>query len=110
MKENEITMDIADASITAKDITLDTPVIRSQSTIEKITIRKPSAGELRGVKLQALMESDVNSIITLLPRITSPALTTSEVNAMDASDLLALGNEVIIFLLPKSVRADLEKA
>ncbi len=110
MKENEITMDITDASVTAKSVTLDTPIVRGSTTIETLTIRKPSAGELRGVKLQALMESDVNSIITLLPRITSPALTTREVNSMDASDLLALGNEVIIFLLPKSVRADLEKA
>lgn len=110
MKENEITMDITDTSVTAKSVTLDTPIVRGSTTIETLTIRKPSAGELRGVKLQALMESDVNSIITLLPRITSPALTTGEVNSMDASDLLALGNEVIIFLLPKSVRADLEKA
>lgn len=110
MKENEITMDITDASVTAKSVTLDTPIVRGSTTIETLTIRKPSAGELRGVKLQALMESDVNSIITLLPRITSPALTIGEVNSMDASDLLALGNEVIIFLLPKSVRADLEKA
>lgn len=110
MKENEITMDITDASVTAKSVTLDTPIVRGSTTIETLTIRKPSAGELRGVKLQALMESDVNSIITLLPRITSPVLTTGEVNSMDASDLLALGNEVIIFLLPKSVRADLEKA
>ncbi|EEC5249608.1 phage tail assembly protein [Salmonella enterica subsp. enterica] len=103
-------MDITDASVTAKSVTLDTPIVRGSTTIETLTIRKPSAGELRGVKLQALMESDVNSIITLLPRITSPALTIGEVNSMDASDLLALGNEVIIFLLPKSVRADLEKA
>ncbi|ENT4885276.1 phage tail assembly protein [Salmonella enterica] len=110
MKENEITMDITDASVTAKSVTLDTPIVRGSTTIETLTIRKPSAGELRGVKLQALMESDVNSIITLLPRITSPALTNGEVNSMDSSDLLALGNEIIIFLLPKSVRADLEKA
>ncbi|EHK2734910.1 TPA: phage tail assembly protein [Salmonella enterica subsp. enterica serovar Virchow] len=109
MKENEITMDITDGSVTAREVTLDMPVIRGKNTIEKVTIRKPTAGELRGIKLQSLMESDTNSIMALLPRITSPALTAAEVNNLDSSDLWMLGNEIVYFLLPKSVRADLGK-
>lgn len=108
MKENDVTMDITDGSLTAKSVTLDTPVIRGKTHIATLTIRKPTAGELRGIKLQSLMESDTNSIMTLLPRITSPALTAQEVSNMDASDLWVIGNEIVYFLLPKSVRADLD--
>lgn len=110
MTENTITMDIADLSVAAREVTLDTPIIRGKTTIDRVTVRKPSAGELRGVRLQALLESDVSSIITLLPRVTLPALTTVEVNNLEPCDLLMLGNEIVYFLLPKSVQKDLEKS
>lgn len=108
-KDELVTMDIADGSITAKTVTLETPLIRGKSTIDTLTLRKPTAGELRGLRLQAIMESDVNSIIKLLPRVTQPALTETEAAMLDPADLLAMGNEILVFFLPKSVQADLEK-
>ncbi|MGQ5277846.1 phage tail assembly protein, partial [Xanthomonas arboricola pv. corylina] len=47
---------------------------------------------------------DVTALATLLPRISSPTLTTADVNAMDPADLLAVGQEVALFFLPKAQR------
>ncbi|WP_247392571.1 phage tail assembly protein, partial [Ralstonia pseudosolanacearum] len=42
-------------------ITLDTPITRGEQTISTITVRKPGAGELRGVSLMDLMRMDVTA-------------------------------------------------
>ncbi|EXU76013.1 phage tail assembly protein [Erwinia mallotivora] len=89
-------------SANEKTVALDTPVVRGKTEITRITVRKPQSGALRGTRLQALMDMDVNAMITVLPRVTEPALTTQEINEMDPADLLSLSVEVITFLLPKS--------
>lgn len=83
-------------------ITLDSPIQRGDQAITAITLRKPMAGELRGVNLMAVMQMDVAAAITLLPRITAPSLTTQEVERLDPADLLQLTSTVTGFLLPKS--------
>ncbi|WHS99367.1 MAG: hypothetical protein LZT29_02367 [Pantoea stewartii] len=85
-----------------KTVTLDTPIQRGKTEIKEIVLRKPQSGALRGVRLQALMEMDVNAVMAVLPRVSAPALTAQEVNEMDPADLLALSVEVVTFLLPKS--------
>lgn len=87
---------------TTETITLDHPIQRGDQQITAITLRKPMAGELRGVNLMAVMQMDVAAAITLLPRITSPSLTTQEVERLDPADLLQLTSTVTSFLLPKS--------
>lgn len=87
---------------TIETITLDTPIQRGDLQVTTIELRKPMAGELRGVNLMAVMQMDVSAAITLLPRITSPALTTQEVERLDPADLLQLTSTVTSFLLPKS--------
>ncbi|TDS68406.1 tail assembly chaperone E/41/14-like protein [Pantoea sp. PNA 14-12] len=85
-----------------KTVTLDAPIKRGKTEIKEIVLRKPQSGALRGVRLQALMEMDVNAVMAVLPRVSTPALTVQEVNEMDPADLLALSVEVVTFLLPKS--------
>ncbi|MGH8077877.1 MAG: phage tail assembly protein [Lysobacter sp.] len=85
-------------------ITLETPIVRGDQSIEKITLRKPSAGELRGVALSDLLQMDVAALQTVLPRITSPTLTTSDVAKLDPADLVQLAGVVVGFLLPKAAR------
>jgi len=82
-------------------VTLDTPIQRGEQTISTVTLRKPKAGELRGLSLSALMRVDVDSLQVLLPRISSPTLTKFDVGNLDPVDLVALGGEVLAFLLPK---------
>ena len=90
-----------------KTITLDTPITRGETTISEVTLRKPLAGALRGTRLNAVMEMDVAALMTIIPRISTPALTAPELGAMDPADLTAIGVEVVSFLLPKSALADL---
>ncbi|WP_036266460.1 phage tail assembly protein [Methylobacillus glycogenes] len=91
-----------DALLTIID--LDTPIKRKKA-IDKITLRKPRAGELRGVSLTDLLQMDVNALQRVLPRITDPVLTDAEVQAMDPADLVQCGAAVSSFLLPKGMKA-----
>ena len=93
-----------------KAVELDTPILRGKTEITSVTVRKPQSGALRGTRLQALLDMDVNALITVLPRITTPALTTAEINEMDPADLVSLSVEVVAFLLKKSVLSDLATA
>lgn len=88
--------------ISEKTVTLDTPIKRGKTEIKEVVLRKPQSGALRGVRLQALMEMDVNAVMAVLPRVSTPALTAQEINEMDPADLVALSVEVVTFLLPKS--------
>lgn len=85
-----------------KAVELDTPILRGKTEITSVTVRKPQSGALRGTRLQALMDMDVNAMMVVLPRVTSPALAAQEINEMDPADLLSLSIEVVSFLLPKS--------
>lgn len=87
-------------------VTLDTPIKRGSVKINEITLRKPMAGELRGVTLADLLQMDVLALRKVLPRITSPALTDQELGQMDPADLVQLGGVVTGFLLPKSAKTD----
>jgi hypothetical protein len=93
-----------------KIVVLDTPIQRGKETITQVTLRKPQSGSLRGTRLQALMDMDVNAMMVVLPRISVPALQPHEINEMDPADLLLLSVEVVTFLLPKSVTSDFQAA
>ena len=89
-----------------KVITLETPLQRGDQTVAEITLRKPAAGELRGLSLVSLLQMEVTALTTVLPRITTPALTTEDINRLDLADLLQFGSEVASFLVPKSAKVD----
>ncbi|WP_278362676.1 phage tail assembly protein [Stutzerimonas kunmingensis] len=87
-----------------KTVELDAPIIRGNQVIDSLTLRKPMAGELRGVSLMELSQMDVLALRTVLPRISSPTLTDVEIGRMDPADLLQCGVAVSGFLLPKAAR------
>ncbi|MFJ2988342.1 phage tail assembly protein [Collimonas sp. NPDC087041] len=99
-------IDIANstAPTTSKTITLDEPIVRGDTVISEITIRRPKAGALRGVSLMDLGNLSVAALQTVLPRITQPTLTAQEVAGMDPADLTEIGSEVAIFLVKKADR------
>lgn len=88
-------------------VTLDAPIVTGDVTIDQVRIRKPQAGELRGLSLSALLNLDYAALENLLPRITIPTLTKAQIMAMDPSDFTQLGSEVMDFLLPKGAKAAL---
>lgn len=88
-----------------KTIPLDTPIKRGETEITSISLRRPAAGELRGVNLTDLLQMDVIAVTRVLPRISDPTLTDAEIASLDPADFLALASEVAGFLLPKSALA-----
>lgn len=107
MPDTEATTAAAAASpaFPADAIELDQPIKRGDADITHVTLRKPMAGELRGIKLVDLLHLDVGALQTVLPRITSPSLTTAEVAGLDPADLTELGTQVAGFFVRKSIRA-----
>jgi hypothetical protein len=90
-----------DVTLPPNTVTLDEPIQRGTQVITHVTVRRPRAGELRGVQLVNLLQMDVASLQTVLPRITVPSLTVPEVQNLAPADLVQLGTEVAGFLLPK---------
>lgn len=85
-------------------IELDEPLKRGEQTIDRITLRKPKSGELRGVSLADVLQMQTDALITLIPRLSSPSLTAAEVRQMDPADLVQCGGEIAGFLLTKRAR------
>lgn len=85
-------------------VTLDNPIQRDDKSIIELSLRKPKAGELRGLNLNDILNMDVNSLTVLLPRISSPMITKDEARQLEPEDLLILGGAVANFLLPKQMR------
>lgn len=90
------------APVAEATVTLDSPIVRGTTTITEVVVRKPNSGALRGARLQALMDMDVDSMMLVLPRVTMPSLTKAEVVMLEPGDLLQLSLELVSFLLPKS--------
>lgn len=93
-------------TITHKKVTLDQAISRGKESVTEVTLRKPKAGELRGLSLSDLLNLDVNAISTVLPRISSPMITKDEVLTMDPADLVQIGGEISNFLVPKKLQMD----
>lgn len=85
-------------------VALDFPIKRGDELIESVHVRKPNAGELRGVALLDLINMDTAALIKVLPRVTRPTLTEAELNKADCADLFQLGTEVVGFLVPKRAK------
>ena len=92
----------------ANTVTLDSPITRGTQVIDKISLRKPMAGELRGTSLAALVNLDVDALQKVLPRISTPTLTEQDVARLDPADLVQLGGLFAGFLLPKAAQASME--
>lgn len=98
------------ATAAPASITLESPIQRGDQAIESIALRKPAAGELRGIALADLLRLDVSALIAVLPRITSPTLTPQDVQQLDLADLTALGTEVLGFFMSKADRENLPQS
>lgn len=89
-------------------ITLSEPIKRGDQVIETINLRKPRAGDLRGLNLQQLIAVNVAAILQLLPRISDPVLIESECNELDPADLTEIGGAIRGFFMTASERKMLE--
>ncbi|TCP99869.1 tail assembly chaperone E/41/14-like protein [Sphingomonas sp. PP-F2F-A104-K0414] len=85
-------------------VNLDFPFTRGDQTIDKVQVRRPRSGELRGLNIADLVQMNVAATAKLLPRITMPPLTDTEINNLDPADLTQFGMEIQDFLLPKAAK------
>ncbi|MPT48038.1 MAG: phage tail assembly protein [Sphingobium sp.] len=83
-------------------ITLIEPIVRGETTITELTIRKPKSGELRGLSIQELMNSRIASTLDILPRITIPPITQVEADNLETEDMAAAAGVIIGFFMTEA--------
>lgn len=89
---------------TGETVTLDNPIIRGDTTINELVINEPKTGSLRGLSLADLMKLDIDTIIKLVPRVSSPAITEHEIADLSVADFTKVSTAVVGFFAPKSER------
>lgn len=75
------------------------PVQRGSQAITTISLREPTAGDLRGLALPDVLQMQQQALATLLPRISWPALTPAEYAALHVADFTALAVKVVGFFV-----------
>lgn len=91
---------------TTHTVDLQQPIQRGDQLIASVSLRRPLAGELRGIKLVDLLQMDVDAICTLLPRITIPGLQTHELHQMDPADFSSLAIKVVGFFVTETAQPE----
>lgn len=86
-----------------KTVTLNTPIVRGDTSIVTLNIRKPKAGELRGgITLQDVLTTDATAMIKLIPRVTDPPLRPDEVDNLEVDDFAEICGTVRGFFMTRA--------
>lgn len=80
-----------------KTVELTAPLKVGDNEIAKLTLRKPAAGELRGIKLLDVLQMDASAHAVLVPRICSELTDQSQFWLLDATDLMNVMGTVLSF-------------
>lgn len=80
-------------------VTLIEPLTIDGEDIAEITLRRPNGGDLRGLKLSELLQLDVGSVMRLVPRISAPYVSESQMAEMSAADLTKFATGVVGFFI-----------
>ena len=89
-----------------RPVTLAKPIKLGKKEVRDFVLTEPSAGQMRGLKLAELLQMDVSSMIVIIPRIASPALSEAQVAALDPAQLTAFATEVIRFFATEAQLAE----
>lgn len=85
-------------------VEFDNPIQRGDMVISEVNINKPKTGALRGLSLSDLLKLDVETVIKLVPRVSTPPLTEPEVASLDPVDFLSISTAVVGFFASKQQR------
>lgn len=88
-----------------KTIILNKPVPRGETAIGSVSLREPSAGDMRGLNLSEVLQMNVGAMTRLIPRISEPGLAPDEVAALPGGDLVALSLAVVGFFFSEDQMA-----
>ena len=78
-----------------------------EQVIDSITIRKPHAGEMRGLSLFEIMHMDMDTLLKIMPRITTPTIHKVIADELDPSDLTTISKCISGFFGSKKQRKEL---
>jgi len=90
-------------------IPLSEPIVRGETKITEITLRKPNSGELRGLSIQELMNARVSATLDLIPRIALPQITQNEADNLPPEDLASCSGAIIDFFLTATDRKQMQR-
>lgn len=80
-------------------VKLTRPIQRGETEINSIELIEPNAGSLRGTRLTDLLNGDVDAVMTVLPRISTPAIHKHEIIQLSARDLGTVTGEIMVFFM-----------
>jgi hypothetical protein len=86
-------------------VTLAEPIKREGGDILWLTLSKPNAGNMRGLKVPDIVNGDVNTIIALLPRIATPQIGAHEAEALEAEDIGEIAGAIFGFFMTETDKA-----
>jgi hypothetical protein len=89
---------------------LTTPIMRGETAIKELKLRKPKAGELRGLSMQELMNARMSAVLDILPRITMPPIEQHEADNLEVEDAANASGIIIGFFMTSGMRHQIEKA
>jgi predicted fused transcriptional regulator/phosphomethylpyrimidine kinase len=79
-------------------VQLPIPIKVGETEITSVNIRKPKAGEMRGLKTMDLLQMDINAHATLIPRI-CPDISLAVYNELEPENLTAIQGAVVNFFV-----------
>lgn len=83
-------------------VELSTPIQVDGQEVAEIALRKPSAGELRGLSLMDILRMETDTMFKLLPRITQPPLSPAQLaSEIEAEDFTELVTKTLLFFAKK---------
>ncbi len=88
-------------------ITLIEPIQREAGPVEVLTLRKPKAGELRGLALKDLINSEVTAVLTVLPRICDPFITEAECALIGSEDVAEIAGTIVGFFMSPADKTEM---
>lgn len=89
-------------------VTLEEPVKINGEEIATFTLTRPTAGQMRGIRVAELLTMDPAAHIKLVPRIAKPILTEADVAGMSANDITAVMTAVLPFFATKAQLKEVE--
>lgn len=88
--------------MTQEKIELPTPIKIGSKEVKKVTLRKPKAGEMRGLKTMEILQMDVAAHRVLVPRI-CPEISANVFDELDPENLTAIQSGVVNFFVGADV-------
>ena len=106
MQNQEKIENLATLNTDVQTVDLDSPLYMGNLEIKSLELQKPNVLALQGVKIADLLQGDVSAICKLIPKISTPTLTQTQINQLEPSDIAQIGGVIMLFLQPKSARAE----